>query len=571
MAGLLRDRPSTPEQRLRNAAQHQPWVVGAVLAMLAVYAYLFTQAAAPLGLPLPEQLADALGWHPAGVFDSDHNVDSEIWLYRAAPGLGGDAQRLVLFGAIAGAFLSAYFLPMRHKQASLVLWFLLAGLVLFGGATLAGLLAAHLAIYLLFHAPSARLGLALGAGCGALGYLAWAGDAASLVGALLWGGAVMELYRHGLPRLEQRPRALAAARVFAAQSVLAVTLVGGVWEGLGGAAWRLPAGIMLFFWQWRRLMLYQLDYAHGQVPRELPVSSYLALFLTPATLPNWHWGNSIGLGYSYLDHNHYAVDKNRLALDGVKIWGIALVYLVFGEWIRRQLVAIFTGFGVEVHHAHLQELSCHFVHTGTASTATVLATTLLDQARWLLLWAGALHFRVGLWRVFGYRMDPYYNQPWLATNLVALWTRFTFHYREFLVRMFFYPVFFRYFRERTRLRVFCATLAAACFGNWIWGHVPYALVEHPNGLRFQDILTLLEAWPYFLLLGISISLTELYLLGRRNPRKPWTLDRRFPLDLLAAYLTLQFYSLIHVFITPCENGSLGDYAQLFLLGFGLRL
>jgi D-alanyl-lipoteichoic acid acyltransferase DltB (MBOAT superfamily) len=75
-------------------------------------------------------------------------------------------------------------------------------------------------------------------------------------------------------------------------------------------------------------------------------------------------------------------------------------------------------------------------------------TTLIALMKWTFSWGGVMHFKVGLWRVCGYKIDPYFNFPWLSTNLVALWSRFTFHYREFLVRAFYYPVFFRFFKKK---------------------------------------------------------------------------------------------------------------------------
>ena len=60
MPGLLKSVPV--DDALRSAHdQHRPLVVLAVLGVLAVYVYLFTQAASSVGLPLPAQLAGALG------------------------------------------------------------------------------------------------------------------------------------------------------------------------------------------------------------------------------------------------------------------------------------------------------------------------------------------------------------------------------------------------------------------------------------------------------------------------------------------------------------------------------
>ena len=130
---------------------------------------------------------------------------------------------------------------------------------------------------------------------------------------------------------------------------------------------------------------------------------------------------------------------------------------------------------------------------------TYFATTLLDVLRWLVLWGGVVHMKTGLWRICGYRVDAYFDKPWLSTNLVVFWGRFTFHYRAFLSRAFYYPVFFKVARKHLRVRVVVATLAATALGNLLWGHVAERLFY--RGLEGRQVLEVLRTWPYFLLLG----------------------------------------------------------------------
>ena len=180
-----------------------------------------------------------------------------------------------------------------------------------------------------------------------------------------------------------------------------------------------------------------------------------------------------------------------------------------------------------------------------------------------------MHFKVGLWRVCGYQVDPYFNFPWLSTNLVSLWSRFTFHYREFLVRAFYYPVFFKFFKGHTHLRIFAATMAAACFGNLIWGHITEAGFYY--GIKRDSLFGSLEQWPYFVLLGIGITASEFWLLHKKKTsRKPWTPDKFFFCDILSAYATLQFYALIHIFVNTHNKATVTDSLLLLLAGLGIR-
>ncbi|HAD57736.1 MAG TPA: hypothetical protein DCG12_00635, partial [Planctomycetaceae bacterium] len=120
-------------------------------------------------------------------------------------------------------------------------------------------------------------------------------------------------------------------------------------------------------------------------------------------------------------------------------------YLIFGEYI----VDCFKHYMVSQWNVPVYKFISSMVEDycdGTPmSTPTVLLSTICDQYRIFLLWGAVTHFKVGTWRVLGYNVDPQYNKPWLATNLANLWSRFAFHYREFLVRAVYYPVFFRVF------------------------------------------------------------------------------------------------------------------------------
>ena len=102
----------------------------------------------------------------------------------------------------------------------------------------------------------------------------------------------------------------------------------------------------------------------------------------------------------------------------------------------------------------------------------------------------------------------------------------------------------------------------------IWGHVSEAMFY--QGMEYQNFARVFDSWFYFVLLGLGITLTELFLLKFKRKRKPWSRDRFFFLDLLATYCTVQFYALIIVFARPTDHSSVSDLAELFLLGFGIR-
>lgn len=534
-----------------------------MLAVLLVYCWCYTHLAQWTGLPTPRDLQDLLGLDLPRVIDADANIDAKLQVSRTSL-FGSDDERLILFAALFGCFVSTYFAPLRHKALAVVAWFLPTFAVLYGRHATAILLAAHLAVWLAFH-PRGRRAPRVAGLLAAL--LACLGADALTPAALLAAPLAALAYRRLVPALAAGGRLVSVLRAALIHACMITILCAAAIEGLTGEPWRLPVGLVFFFYQWARLMVYHADFSDGEVPEDLGLLEYLALFLSPVVIPNLAHAPYLGQGYSYLAQRHLVADKTALARSGLKLWCLALVYMVLAEQLVVEFVTIVARwFDVPVHRFTSELVRAH-LRGERLSTPTVLLSTLVDQARIYLIYGGVTHFRVGAWRLLGYRVETQYDRPWLATNLANLWGRFAFHFREFLVRVFYYPVFLRCFRRRRLLRIGFATLVATIVGNLVWGHVPPRTI---TDLRWQTLVTILSTWPYFVLLGLGIALTQMALLHRPRTRKPWTLDRRLPLDVLCAYLTLQYFALIHIFIRPQPGGSLADSTRLLLIGLGLE-
>lgn len=567
MAGLLTT-TVTDAQRQAND-RHSVWAVAAVLGVIVVYMYLFTHVYQPLQLPAPQDLAHSLGIEISYVFDEDRNVDSKVYVSFTQRYQNNDDERLVLLFTLVGAFLSAYFLPLALKQASLVVWTTVGICLLFGIPAAAMLLCAHLVVYLTLH-PQRQSALLWGAAPGFFIALALGADrAGSTPYAIMLPLLSAGLYQFVWLKLLDSPGVASLLRTLVIQSALITVCVAALSEGIDGVEWKLPLGILYFFWQWERLIMYHTDFKDGLVPETISVWQYLAVFVTPASIPNLPIRPAIGQGYAYINRVFLSEDKNRIVLSGVKILLVALCYLVFGDWIRYALVDLFEGLGLPVFDARIKYLIQAFHGGEELGALSVLMTSLLDLVRWVLIFAAVAHFKVGMWRICGYQVDPSFDKPWLATNLVSFWARFTFHYREFLARAFYYPVFFRFFKRHPMTRVVVATLAAVTVGNLIWGHLAEVFFRH--GLEFAGFGSVFVTWPYFVLLGLGIGVTEIYLLKRKRTRKPWTWGPGIITDVIAVYCTLQFYALIHIFAYSRGDATNWELLRLFLTAFGLSL
>ena len=65
-------------------------------------------------------------------------------------------------------------------------------------------------------------------------------------------------------------------------------------------------------------------------------------------------------------------------------------------------------------------------------------------------------------------------------------------------------------------------------------------------------------------------MSQVFLLQRRRTRKPWTRDRWFAVDVVAAYVTMQYFALIHIFARPSGGATVTDMTWLFLRAFGIE-
>lgn len=578
MPGFLKSRPISDEQRVAHD-RHRTAVVLAVLATLAAYLYLFTPLGHAVGLPLPGAWVDRSADLPTfvenafnDIFDDSGVVSSEVGMAFATRITSVEQGLLVFLVVLVPTFLAAYYLPLRHKQHALLAGALVMLLPVYGFRVTAGLLCMHVLAHQAFH-PTRRWPRMLLPG--ALAAVAFAPPEAPALRYALWFVSVpcsfAVAYRFLILPLLERPRIAPWVQGIVAHSAVITIVLFAIARSVTGHGFAFQVGIILFFWQWSRLILYHLDFRAGMVPRDTPLARYLAVFLSPGAIPGWNWGVELGLGYAYCNNAFLARDKNRIVMSGVSLLWTATIYLVFGDWLRHLLSDGLAAFGVDTYGDHIVWMVDAFMKGDDVSTTSVLATSLLDTIRWSIWFVGIVHFKTGVWRICGYDFEPYFSRPWLATNLVVFWARYTYYFREFLLQTFYYPVFLRFFRGRPRLRIFVATVAAAGLGNLVWGHLTERMYDY--GMTTEQLRYTLHTWPYYALLSGGIALTALYLLefSRRKRRRPWTPGPKLATDVLASFGTFQYFSIIHIMSRPSSGSTEWDLFRLMLRGLGIHL
>lgn len=118
------------------------------------------------------------------------------------------------------------------------------------------------------------------------------------------------------------------------------------------------------------------------------------------------------------------------------------------------------------------------------------------------------HVIVATCRMAGFAALRNTYSPLRSRSLADFWNRVYYYFKELLVEFFFYPTFFRYFRTRPRLRLFCATLAAAGFGNFVYHYFSRFDEIQARGVLGQ--LVAMQSYAlYALILSVSIAISQL--------------------------------------------------------------
>lgn len=116
----------------------------------------------------------------------------------------------------------------------------------------------------------------------------------------------------------------------------------------------------------------------------------------------------------------------------------------------------------------------------------------------ILRLSGIFHLAVGLLCLFGYNLHPVFNNYFLATSFTNLWRRINVYWREFMMKVFFYPLIFK-IKKRTEKYALPLTMICMFFLTWVLHNYQYVWLRGYAKLAAPDIL-------FWMILGICITI-----------------------------------------------------------------
>lgn len=194
-------------------------------------------------------------------------------------------------------------------------------------------------------------------------------------------------------------------------AALAVMRAGQIPSSVPSAVWPLLGSMFLF-----RMMVYLYDLSHGQ--QATSISDSLSYFFM---LPNVCFPLFPVVDFQAFSKKYYSGEPNEIYRVGVR-------------WIFRGVL-------------HLIVYRILYKNWGISLYEVENAGDLVHFCVWLFLLylrvSGQFHVIVGMLHLYGFNLAETHHLYYLASNFVDLWRRINIYWKDFMMKVFFYPAYFR--------------------------------------------------------------------------------------------------------------------------------
>jgi alginate O-acetyltransferase complex protein AlgI len=248
--------------------------------------------------------------------------------------------------------------------------------------------------------------------------------------------------------------------------------------GVPAQFWAVFGAIFMF-----RMMIYLYDLQHMKGRPQL--KEFLSYFYV---LPNYYFLLFPVIDYQTLRKSYYQRNIHDIAQQGI-------VWMVRGtiQLLLYRVIASLQG------PANTPEAI-----TGPGSLAAAMVLTYLLYLRV----SGHFHIIVGMMHLFGYDLPETHRSYLLARSLTDFWRRINIYWKDFMVKLVYFPVYFRLRRSGdTRAQV----IATACVFTTTWLLHSYQWFW----LRGEVLFT----WPdvlFWAVLGVLVTINLLIERGKRR-------------------------------------------------------
>src|SRR6266480_1992884 len=262
--------------------------------------------------------------------------------------------------------------------------------------------------------------------------------------------------------------------------------------------WTILGSMFMF-----RLMIYLYDLKHRTAPFS-PARAISYFFM----LPNVCFPLFPVVDYKTFCSTYYNEDWPRIYQTGLK-------------WMFRGVIQLLL-YRLVYQYAPLD--------VSKLSSALDVAGCMLGMYLLYLRISGTFHLIVGLLLMFGFNLPETHHLYYLATSFTDFWRRINIYWKDFVMKLFFYPTHFKLRKMGTLWALSLATLATF-LATWVLHSWQWFWIRGKLLLDWKD-------FSFWMILAVLVLVTAIHetTRGRKRTLRPSrvTLRQRFIVGLKAA-------------------------------------
>ena len=201
------------------------------------------------------------------------------------------------------------------------------------------------------------------------------------------------------------------AILLVAGAALVALRTGWIQVSLLDVIWPVLSSMFMF-----RLIIYMYDLKHGKATPTL--TSTLSYFFL---LPNIVFPFFPVVDYSTFRRTYYNDDQHRIYQTGVQWLLRGVIHLIAYRYINYYLM----------------------IAPGDVSNTLELVRFLFSNFALYLRISGQFHLIIGILHLFGFNLPETHLLYFLASSFTDLWRRINIYWKDFMLKLFYYPTFFK--------------------------------------------------------------------------------------------------------------------------------
>lgn len=311
------------------------------------------------------------------------------------------------------------------------------------------------------------------------------------------------------------------------------------------AVWPILGSMFMF-----RLIVYMYDLKHRKEPANLP--STLSYFFL---LPNVVFPLFPLVDYSTFRRTYYDDDHFRIYQKGIQWMAMGAIHLIVYRFANYYLV----------------------MAPEDVTNASDLVRYIVTNFMLLLRVSGRYHLIIGILHLFGFNLPRAMREYFLASSFTDVWRRANIYWKDFMLKVFYYPTYFRLRKHGPTTRLILSTILVF-FVTWSLHSYQWYWLRGSFLLTWPDF----TFWAIFGFCVLINALVEVKSSKKRSlSRGSWSFRETATLSLRTLGIftavailyslwtspsILEWFSLLSVVMAPIDNlASLIPY----LMGIGV--